>query len=70
MGYIMLAILIGVIIWTLIRFFTRRRLPLNHYAPFDDAMEGKKDDIHKSSLHDTKHEVEYEEMTPKKEGQT
>ena len=67
MGYIMLIILLGVIAWTLIRLFTRRRLPLNHYAPFNDAMEGKKDDRTKSSLHDTKHEVEYEEITPEKE---
>lgn len=42
MGYIMLIILIGVIVWTLSRLFTHRRLPLNQYAPFHDAMEGKK----------------------------
>ena len=67
MGYIMLIILIGVIVWTLSRLFTHRRLPLNQYAPFHDAMEGKKDDSGRSSLHDTKHEVEYEEATPKKD---
>ncbi|MGB3259984.1 hypothetical protein [Paenisporosarcina sp.] len=67
MGYIFLAILIGVIIWTLWRLGTKRRLPLNHYQPFDDAMEGTKDDMKSSPLHDTKHETEYEETTSKKE---
>jgi hypothetical protein len=60
-GYIFLAILIGVIIWTLWRLGTKRRLPLNHYQPFDDAMEGTKDDMKSSS--------EYEETTSKKENQ-
>lgn len=67
MGYIFLAILIGVIAWTLWRLGTKRRLPMNHYMPFDDAMEGKKDDNNASSIHDTKHEIEYEETTLKKE---
>jgi len=66
-GYIFLAILIGVIIWTLWRLGTKHRLPLNHYKPFSDAMEGTKDDLKASTLHDTKHETEYEEITAKKE---
>ncbi|QBP42823.1 hypothetical protein [Paenisporosarcina antarctica] len=67
MGYIILAMLIGVICWTLWRLFNHRRLPLNFFTPFNDAMEGKKDDSNSTALQDTKHQVEYEETTPKKE---
>lgn len=67
MGYIFLAILIGVIIWTLWRLGTKRRLPLNHYQTFDDGMEGTKDNKKASSLQDTKYETEGEETASKKE---
>ncbi|MDX1806190.1 MAG: hypothetical protein R3267_04065 [Paenisporosarcina sp.] len=67
MGYIILALLISVIGWTLWRLATMRRLPLNHFTPFDDAVEGKKEENTTTSLHDTKHEIEYEETTPKKD---
>jgi len=36
MGYLALAILIGVIIWTLWRLFTHKRLPLTYYSTLND----------------------------------
>ena len=67
LGYIIFALLIGVICWTLWRLVTIRRLPLNHFTPFDDSIDGKREDNDTTSLHDTKHEIEYEETTPKKD---
>lgn len=65
MGYIPLVILLGVVAWTLWRMVNHRRLPLNYFTTFDDAVEGKKEDNTTTSLNDTKHEIEYEETTPK-----
>jgi len=36
MGYLALAILIGVIIWTLWRLFSHKRLPLNYYSTLNN----------------------------------
>lgn len=48
MGYIALAILIGVIIWTLWRLFTHKRIPLNYYSTRDDAVDQNKVDLENS----------------------
>lgn len=63
MGYVALAILISVIIWTLWRVFTYKRIPLNYYSTLDN----EKTDESKLQT-DTKHEKENEGITPKIEG--
>lgn len=65
MGYMALAILLGVVAWTLWRMFTHRRLPLNYFSTFDDTVEGNKDENKTTSLNDTKHGIEDKETTPK-----
>ena len=65
MGYMALAILLGVVAWTLWRMVNHRRLPLNYFSTFDDAVDGKKDENKTESLNESKHEIENEETTPK-----
>jgi hypothetical protein len=48
MGYVALAILIVVIIWTLWRLFTYKRIPLNYYSTLNDDMDQKKVDLENS----------------------
>jgi len=41
MGYLALAFLIGVIIWTFWRLFNHKRIPLNYFSTLDDEAESK-----------------------------
>jgi len=57
MGYLAFAILIGVIIWTLWRIFTRKRIPLDYFTAHADEEESP------SGSHS---EMKNEEITHKK----
>ncbi|KQL52630.1 hypothetical protein AN964_03180 [Heyndrickxia shackletonii] len=62
MGYFFILIIIVVIGVVCFRFFKRKSAPSNQYTPYDDITVGKKIEIKRDSpLHDTKHQIEYEE---------
>ncbi|WP_161487602.1 hypothetical protein [Paenisporosarcina indica] len=53
MGYLAFAILIGVIIWTLWRTFTRKRLPLDYFtarANEEESQSESQDDMKKEEI--------------------
>ncbi|PUB11424.1 hypothetical protein [Paenisporosarcina sp. OV554] len=67
MGKIIFMLLVVVIIWSLWRLATNRRLPLDYFSQVEDDFKGKKEESKTTLLHDTKHEIEDEESTSKKD---
>ena len=67
MGKIIFMLLVVVIIWSLWRLATNRRLPLDYFSQVEDDVKEKKENNKTTILHDTKHEIEDEESTSKKD---
>jgi len=60
---IFIVTVIGVICYRMIK---QKKIPSNHYTPFDNITMGKKIDVKRTQLmSDTKHEIKYEEKTNK-----
>lgn len=61
-GYVFTLFIIVVIGFVCYRIFKGKSAPSNQYTPYDDITVGKKVDIKRDSpLHDTKHQIQYEE---------
>jgi hypothetical protein len=64
LGKIIFILLVVVIIWSLWRLATNRRLPLDYFSQVEDDFKGEKEDNKTIVLH---HEIEDEEATTKKD---
>jgi len=70
-GYVFTLFILVVIGVVCYRIFKKKSVPSNQYTPYDDITIGKKIDIKRENpLHDTKHQIQYEEKIThnKKEG--
>jgi len=61
-GYVFTLFIMVVLGFICYRIFKGKSVPSNQYTPYDDITVGKKVDIKRvNPLHDTKHEIQYEE---------